>query len=73
MNLGFDFKLFIGFVEFVNGFLKRYFKVVYFFAKMIREMALQQKQMKEAERSRSMGRCHLSWNCKTAASTTGGI
>ena len=83
---------------------------------MIREMALQQKQKKEAERwdfssfwnedcreilirdvkyfqlwrarklcmevkylklwcyrSRSMGRCHLSWNCKTAASTTGGI
>merc|ERR1712109_42260 len=40
---------------------------------MIREMALQQKQKKEAERSRSMGTCHLSWNCKTAASTTGGI
>merc|ERR1712223_1089587 len=32
-----------------------------------------QKQKKEAERSRSMGTCHLSWNCKTAASTTGGI
>merc|ERR1711874_563667 len=32
-----------------------------------------QKKKKEAERSRSMGRCHLSWNCKTAASTTGGI
>merc|ERR1711978_80496 len=30
-------------------------------------------QKKEAERSRSMGRCPLSWNCKTAASTTGGI
>merc|ERR1711953_214733 len=31
---------------------------------MIREMAMQQKQKKEAERS--TGACHLSWNCKTA-------
>merc|ERR1712226_545839 len=37
---------------------------------MIREMALQQRKKKEEERSSS---CHLSWNCKTAASTTGGI
>merc|ERR1711936_1079789 len=36
---------------------------------MIREMALQQKKKKEQERSA----CHLSWNCKTATSTTGGI
>merc|ERR1712110_1062556 len=36
---------------------------------MIREMALQQKKRKQEERSG----CHLSWNCKTAASTTGGI
>merc|ERR1712158_47450 len=38
---------------------------------MIREMALQQKKKKQ-ERERSAS-CHLSWNCKTAASTTGGI
>merc|ERR1712037_924650 len=37
---------------------------------MIREMALQQKKKKEEE---SSGSCHLSWNCKTATSTTGGI
>merc|ERR1711981_948662 len=36
---------------------------------MIREMALQQKKKKEQERSA----CHLSWTCKTAPSTTGGI
>jgi len=38
----------------------------------IREMALQQKQKKEATRGVQMGP-QLSWNCKTAASTTGGI
>ena len=36
---------------------------------MIREMALQQKKKKQEESSA----CHLSWNCKTATSTTGGI
>jgi len=38
----------------------------------IRQMALEQKQKKEAMRGVQMGP-QLSWNCKTAASTTGGI
>jgi hypothetical protein len=37
---------------------------------MIREMALQQKQKRQKHQGPG---CQLSWNCRTAAATTGGI